>query len=532
MADEKCSAVEIVTVQAEEEPSRTVRILQPNIVCFTITILAVCSITGMSVGATTFKSQSVQSTMIVASQASVLTSSICTIAYILVHVVAAYRNQAVGIIRPPVLKLHGACFIIARINFVLWMITLVLTCVTLSQRAGDTKDRQNLRVESVGVVMSCFSFVAMGVILTSLEACQYPFQPPAILEIEKEIIAPASPYGNDAMDGFRTLAINRRTPIQRLPSSRLTSLKTKPLPRAPSSIILEESERPLTPLLPMAEIPRQRGWGEEWRHLARPPTNRGLKKSDSAISGSSRSSWERKESRTITPGSSISNIKRRSPLSTVRSANSPDVFEQLELRYCPLAIPAPHEWNLSRTASLPELLPVARIQDLQRRSSVESKSFPVCQAPLPLSGHQRPQKRSRYLMKRRVPNPRSSNNCQISIDQERVAEEYVKTVETFSISRSLSAFDASSQEQKPDNGRERKTVPCWSSFYQKLGPQERYRESGSAPIARSHSATGSRELWALTSNPPDAEEQEIPKIAPLRRLSLGDISLSLGKIFT
>jgi hypothetical protein len=172
----------------------------------------------------------------------------------------------------------------------------------------------------------------MGVILTSLEACQYPFQPPAFLGIEKEIIAPTSPYGNDAMDGFRTLAINRRIPIQRLPSSRLASPRTKPLPRAPSAMILEEPERPLTPLLPMAEIPRQRGWGEEWRHLARQSAKGSLTKSDSAISGlsrsssgyfssmtqCSRSSQERKEPRTITPSSSISNHKRRSPLSTVR----------------------------------------------------------------------------------------------------------------------------------------------------------------------------------------------------------------------
>jgi hypothetical protein len=178
MANEKCPTLRIITVPEEEEEqrSRTVKFLQPNIVCITITILAACSITGIAVGVTTFKPQSVQSTMIVASQASVLTSvslsnpkiwiklakiafykSICSIAYILVHIVAAYRNQAVGIIRPPVLKLHGACFITARIDFVLWMITLIMTSITLSQRTGNTKADQNLRVESVGVVMSCFA---------------------------------------------------------------------------------------------------------------------------------------------------------------------------------------------------------------------------------------------------------------------------------------------------------------------------------------------------------------------------------------
>jgi hypothetical protein len=157
----------------------------------------------------------------------------------------------------------------------------------------------------------------------------------------------------------------------------------------------------------------------------------------------------------------------------------------------------------------------------------------VPQARLPLPPHQSPRKRSRYLMKRRALSTRSSNDCQINIEQERLVEEHDKRVETLSISRSLSACDSSSMpEQKTGKGRERKTVPCWSLLYQKPAPQGRYRESQSAPVARSHSATGSRELWALTSNPPHTEEKEIPKIAPLRRLSLGNIALSLGKIFT
>jgi hypothetical protein len=171
--------------------------------------------------------------------------------------------------------------------------------------------------------------------LTALEACQYPFQLPEVFGIEKEIPAPRSPYGNDTLGAFRALVVSRRRRNQRSPSSLGVSLITKPLPRVPSSVIPEEPERPITPLLQMAKAhihPIHRGWGEQWRHLARQPTKRSLTRSDSAISGfswssadypssaseSSRISKENKLAKVVTPSSSISNLKRRSPLSTVR----------------------------------------------------------------------------------------------------------------------------------------------------------------------------------------------------------------------
>jgi hypothetical protein len=111
-------------------------------------------------------------------------------------------------------------------------------------------------------------------------------------------------------------------------------MKRKPLPKTPSMSEISSPQRPITPLLPMAQKPRVRGWGEEWTHLVRDTGSKGLTKSDSAVSGLSRSSsgyissnsselsvskrGQRTRPRVVTPSSSISNLTKRSPLSSMR----------------------------------------------------------------------------------------------------------------------------------------------------------------------------------------------------------------------
>ena len=116
-----------------------------------------------------------------------------------------------------------------------------------------------------------------------------------------------------------------------------SSIKRKPLPKSTSMPGEFPEERRLAPLLPLARRPASRGWGEEWRHLVRDTSGKGQRFStaDSAISFCSDSSGHLSSlgsrsdlsiskrhgrPRTVTPSSSISNLSRRSPLSTMRYA--------------------------------------------------------------------------------------------------------------------------------------------------------------------------------------------------------------------
>jgi hypothetical protein len=137
------------------------------------------------------------------------------------------------------------------------------------------------------------------------------------------------------------------------------------------------------------------------------------------------------------------------------------------------------------------------------------------------------------MIKRRASGARSSSGYQLSIDQEIQLEEHTKRIEVMSRSKSKRVYNSSpvSVPKELGKGDERKHMLSWSPFHQKLDTRTQYRDSCSAPVARFHTTTGSRELQALTSNPQYPEEKEFSKLGPLKRLSLGDISSSLGKIF-
>lgn len=178
-------------------------------------------------------------------------------------------------------------------------------------------------------------------ILTILESCKYPFQMPEFFQIARRMTLRV---GSSGEDPILDRSVSRTSSFEELRrTSPKSSTDKRPLPKPPS----EDGERPITPLLPMARrsTSRSRGWGEEWIHTnSRTFLERKISggNSDSAvsltydssegyISSSDRSSHvsaSRRPStgvarrvarpRTITPSSSISNISRRSPLSTVR----------------------------------------------------------------------------------------------------------------------------------------------------------------------------------------------------------------------
>lgn len=256
----------------------------------------------------------------------------------------------------------------------------------------------------------------MGVILTALEACKYPFEAPDFLHLSQRFTYRVSAFAEDLLDRSvsRTPSLRQHSEKSNT-SSQSSNLNEKPLPKPPSVISDISPTRPITPLLPMAKpkITRSasntsKGWGEEWTHLVREmkegiPEKNGTKNSlDSAISltydsssgyvsSSERSSHTRMSSyastyrrsaiieggtyvtasrrtgvemnsyasgprrapvarrprpRVVTPSSSISNISRRSPLSTMR-------FVELHVTICCLLTfpdqPSSQRWLSGQT---------------------------------------------------------------------------------------------------------------------------------------------------------------------------------------
>lgn len=65
--------------------------------------------------------------------------------YIILHGVAAKQNDPVGVVRPPELRLHAACFVVARIGLVMWFVAFISAVTVVSKpdvcasESGDCK---------------------------------------------------------------------------------------------------------------------------------------------------------------------------------------------------------------------------------------------------------------------------------------------------------------------------------------------------------------------------------------------------------
>ena len=172
--------------------------------------------------------------------------------------------------------------------------------------------------------------------MTAFESCCDPFQIPGSLHIPQTMTCQVSSFGSEISDKSMRASVRDEESvfedIQHLSAMERPKINRKPLP--PKLAQLQKSkipgEFPISP--PMEQKPR--GWGEEWIHLARDTSSNAM--SGIASSGSvwessnytkssyqsSETSFSRKASRprNVTPSSSISNLSRRSPLSTMRYA--------------------------------------------------------------------------------------------------------------------------------------------------------------------------------------------------------------------
>ncbi|KAK0130255.1 hypothetical protein ONS96_000778 [Cadophora gregata f. sp. sojae] len=134
-------------------PSRTSRILRPGIVLATVALLAGVSLLGLCVAAAVLSSaERTKSTN--ALQAFVLIASLVSIIYIIVHGVAAKSNDQVGAVRPPQLKLHAACFILARLALVSWVVAFFTACAVASKSTACTSGTHKCKLQIADIVAS------------------------------------------------------------------------------------------------------------------------------------------------------------------------------------------------------------------------------------------------------------------------------------------------------------------------------------------------------------------------------------------
>ncbi|CAG8979431.1 hypothetical protein HYALB_00013439 [Hymenoscyphus albidus] len=549
-------------------PTRTAKLLTPGLVLATVILLAASSISGATVAAVCFRSMDQHSMSVGAAQASILAA-----------------NEPVGVVRPPVVRVHGYCFVIARIALVMWMIAITISSVALSREKTCTAEYEDCTPSIIAVIVSNCAFLAIGILLTALEACQYPFRIPDIFHIFKPThqrvisIAGISEYGSSRACSIEVLDEENRRAVDTKPDLKGNSKRGGSLPT-----VEEVPERPISPLLPVAKrSSATRSWGNDgWTYTEMASEKKGLKKSDSAISGlshissgydvsdrsshrsshrssnlssnrsshvsSNRSSQgslprHQKRARVVSPSSSINNHNKRSPPSTMRSVEYPDVLVRPDLKYCPPNIPPPHEWNASRTASMTQLLPIADIDNLRRRSSISANPCMIrrpSQALPPLT-HQRTRRNSQPIRMNTQPIRRRTIDCKvpgayrfslepekyrISIEPEIQLSEHVRTIEACKVpgeykrsieqERQLSDRTNKIEGGKPEEKQSLVERPCFEKPCFELAAE---------PLALQF------EIERLPSLEQVPTMVSIPEVLPLRRLSLGDISYEFGKVF-
>lgn len=153
------------------KPSRTSRILQPGIVLATVVALGCVSLVALIVAASAFQSESLRTSGVNTTQAFALSAvsfgnllppssianeskSFLSMTYLIFHAFAATYNEPVGVVRPPELKLHAACFILARMLLVFWFSTFIAAMVTLSKPNICMKGSRDCQLQVADVVSS------------------------------------------------------------------------------------------------------------------------------------------------------------------------------------------------------------------------------------------------------------------------------------------------------------------------------------------------------------------------------------------
>ncbi|QSZ34516.1 hypothetical protein DSL72_006110 [Monilinia vaccinii-corymbosi] len=415
-------------------PSRTARILTPAIVFTTCFALLLCAIAGILLGVRFFG----RGVVLRVWAGFLVVGSTFSLLYLILHFIASIKNEAVGFVRPPESKVHAYAFIVARITLVCWMLSIITTSVIVSKPK----------------IFGAYS-IAIGIILTALEACQYPFQLPSSSTILPGAVnCRVSSFGDDLVDSNLTSLnpsaanilqshsqLQSQSPSQFVSPSqsddsiaslhddylfmgnekeeweknqalaianartkREANIKRKPVPKLNSQSSMTSmpgefpEETPLTPLLPTPALSRvkskSKGWGINWSYLMNTSTESNGKcmiHSDSAISLRSNTGSEcancagcaspssikqpansvglqrMTRPRNVTPSSSISDAAKRSPLSTMRTADSPDIAIKPDVALVPTTIPSSLDRTSPRKPPITQPLPIAVLNEMMAR---------------------------------------------------------------------------------------------------------------------------------------------------------------------
>lgn len=197
------------------------------------------------------------------------------------------------------------------------------------------------------------------------------------------------------------------------------------------------------------------------------------------------------------------------------------------MRYCPPQIPPPHGWNSSRTSSISQLIPVADIQNLQRRPSFSTSETFVIRGPrknLPPLPRSRPPLTRRKTSDMKVPG--AYVNDRASFDYEEKLDEHVRKIEVEYVTRSQSKRNQhpSTIGKRPPGNFERLSPPP-----RRVNSKARYRERKPVPVSPSLPKPVAK-IRPGTAHPTGSETAEPVNRKAFRRLSLGDISSGLGNL--
>ncbi|TGO33198.1 hypothetical protein BHYA_0261g00150 [Botrytis hyacinthi] len=474
--------------------SLTQRILTPLIVCATLVILLLCVVAGIVLTVKIFRDGHAIALVLRVGTGFVIVGSSLTLIYLILHFSASIQNNPVGFVRPPELKVHAYSFIAARVTLVSWMLSIIVSSVVVSKSKVCALGTTDCKVQIGGLVLSCIGFVATGIILTALEACQYPFQLPTRTNLlqDGEINCRVSSFGDDLVDSNLTSlnpsaanilqshlasASVSADSIPSLPDdylfmgnereeweknyslalakeriTRETNIKRKPvpteiaieegLPKSESQVSVnsmpgefpQEREK-IVPLRPRytpisepvstpsstpaisqekekeKEKANSKSWGLGWSYFTRDTSTntstatelngneKCVTQSDSAISLGVPSSPSTGHSicgtcvhpksktsnnfisqrigrqRNVTPSSSIIDASMRSPLSTMRTAESPEIAIKPDVALVPTTIPSSLDRISPRKPPITQPLPIAILNEMMiRRPSIPAPS--------------------------------------------------------------------------------------------------------------------------------------------------------------
>ncbi|KAL2754757.1 hypothetical protein ACRALDRAFT_1064572 [Sodiomyces alcalophilus JCM 7366] len=273
--DSLSESLESLETKSSMSGSANSLINQPNpigiILLAVMFFLLLASAGGLSTSAVEFKQPSTARATGV-TQSFVMFSSLTSPLYLILHVVVAFGNYEMPrqSLQPPVVSWT---VILARISLVLWVVSLVLTALTVSHPESNSLiTRSNLAIAVFGVL--CMAILVLTMEMTS-KPFELPFTPrksavTCLVSSFEDDLKPAPRTGRH----YRTMTMDS---VSSGGSSRSSCSRRRPVPTASnrfSTIVEEEAQsgmngEPDRPTIPEpCHVPPGTAWARDWEQLA------------------------------------------------------------------------------------------------------------------------------------------------------------------------------------------------------------------------------------------------------------------------